>query len=181
MGNHRVVFVFSDVSDVDKVLAGEPWTFDKHLVAMQRVEKHVDVRDLELTTTRFRVQVHDLPIGLNLCVAKDIVSIARDMDEDGAEIKGYNFQRLRVGGLVLNMRGFQIYVTGVGNLHTLIKSARFGDNLMVAENLVPTFKEQLVEIDVGISRFDSLIGREDGSGLELYQRFLPQQLDGVGM
>lgn len=92
-----MVIVFSDVSDVDKVMVGEPWTFDKHLVAMQWVEKHTDVRALELTTTRFRVQVHDLPIGLNPCVAKDIVSVARDMDEDGAEMEGCNFQRFRVG------------------------------------------------------------------------------------
>ena len=34
MGDHRVLFVFSDESDIDKVLLGEPWSFDKNLVAL---------------------------------------------------------------------------------------------------------------------------------------------------
>ena len=65
MGNHRVVFVFLDASDVEKVMMGEPWTFNKHLVSLQKVKKHTDVRRLEFVSTRFWVQVHDLPIGLN--------------------------------------------------------------------------------------------------------------------
>ena len=44
MGDHMVVFVFTDGSDAEKVLMGEPWTFDKHLVTMKRIEKHTDVR-----------------------------------------------------------------------------------------------------------------------------------------
>ena len=28
MGDHRLLFVFSDEFDVEKVLAGEPWSFD---------------------------------------------------------------------------------------------------------------------------------------------------------
>ena len=35
MGNHRVLFVFLDKRDVDQVIGGEPWTFDKHLVALK--------------------------------------------------------------------------------------------------------------------------------------------------
>ena len=42
MGNHVVLFVFSDKMDVDKVLLGEPWSYDKHLVALRRMEKKVD-------------------------------------------------------------------------------------------------------------------------------------------
>ena len=35
MGNHRVLFVFLDKRDVDQVIRGELWTFDKHLVALK--------------------------------------------------------------------------------------------------------------------------------------------------
>ena len=35
MGNHRVLFVFLDKRDVDQVIRGEPWTLDKHLVALK--------------------------------------------------------------------------------------------------------------------------------------------------
>ena len=37
MGDHRVLFIFSEQSDVNKVLAGEPWSFDKNLVALKRI------------------------------------------------------------------------------------------------------------------------------------------------
>lgn len=37
MGNHRILFVFSEVSDVERVLLGEPWSLDKYLVALKRV------------------------------------------------------------------------------------------------------------------------------------------------
>ena len=96
MGDHRVVFVFTDASDVEKVLMGEPWTFDKHLVTMKRIEKHTDVRALPLESTHFWVQVHDLPIGLNPSVAKQIVQIVGAVDEDGVELEESNFQRYRV-------------------------------------------------------------------------------------
>ena len=36
MGDHRVLFVFSDESDIDKVLLEELWSFDKNLVALRR-------------------------------------------------------------------------------------------------------------------------------------------------
>ena len=47
-----MVFVFTDASNAEKVLMGEPWTFDKHLVTME-IEKHMDVRALPLESTHF--------------------------------------------------------------------------------------------------------------------------------
>ena len=38
MGDHRVLFVFSDESDIDKVLLEELWSFDKNLVALRRFD-----------------------------------------------------------------------------------------------------------------------------------------------
>ena len=46
MGDHRVMFVFSDESDIDKVLLGEPWSFDKNLVALKKVRRHTEVKGL---------------------------------------------------------------------------------------------------------------------------------------
>ena len=31
MGNHRLMFVFTNEEDVVRVMQGEPWSFDKHL------------------------------------------------------------------------------------------------------------------------------------------------------
>ena len=37
---------FSDGSDADRVLLGKPWSYDKYLVSLRRLEKNVTVRDL---------------------------------------------------------------------------------------------------------------------------------------
>ena len=63
MGSHMVLFVFLDKMDTDRVLLGEPWSYDKHLVALRRMEKKVAIKDLVFDQTFFWVQVHDLPMG----------------------------------------------------------------------------------------------------------------------
>ena len=34
MGSHVVLFVFSEKMGADRVLLGEPWSYDKHLVSV---------------------------------------------------------------------------------------------------------------------------------------------------
>ena len=46
MGNHVVLFVFLDKTDADRVLLGEPWSYDKYLVSLCRLEKNGAVKDL---------------------------------------------------------------------------------------------------------------------------------------
>ena len=46
IGDHRVLFVFTEDSDVDKVLVSEPWFFNKNLVALKRVRSHTEVKSL---------------------------------------------------------------------------------------------------------------------------------------
>ena len=81
MGNHRVLFEFKDSGDVDRVLKGEPWSFDKNLVALKQVSKHTDVRNLNFDRISFWVQVHNLPIGsFSMAVAKEVVLVAGVID-----------------------------------------------------------------------------------------------------
>lgn len=47
MGNHLVLFVFKDETDVANVLMGEPWSFDKHLVALQETKRDEAIQSLE--------------------------------------------------------------------------------------------------------------------------------------
>ena len=62
MGNHVVLFVFFDKTDADKVLLGEPWSYDKYLVSLRRLEKNEVVKDLVFDRTAFWIQLHDIPI-----------------------------------------------------------------------------------------------------------------------
>lgn len=62
-GNHVVLFMFSNRLDVDRVLIGEPWSYDKYLVSLCRMEKNVAIKDLVFDRTSFWVQIHNLPIG----------------------------------------------------------------------------------------------------------------------
>ena len=63
MGNHVVLFIFEDAVDDERVIMGEPWSYDKFLVSLQRLNKSVLVKELSFNMTRFWVQLHDLPIG----------------------------------------------------------------------------------------------------------------------
>jgi len=49
----RVLFVFDNLGDVDRILQSQPWSFDKHLVMLQRYNSNVPVRDLIFKTTLF--------------------------------------------------------------------------------------------------------------------------------
>ena len=35
-GNNTILFVFESLDGVDKILKSQPWSFDKHLIVMQR-------------------------------------------------------------------------------------------------------------------------------------------------
>jgi hypothetical protein len=63
MGHNVLVFAFEDVTDLEKVLQGEPWSFDKYLVSFQRVEIDTDVKEMECGFVSFWVQIHNLPVG----------------------------------------------------------------------------------------------------------------------
>ena len=83
MGNHRVMFVFTNEEDVVRVMQGEPWSFDKHLVALKRVEKNTSIQYVIFDRTSFWIQVHDIPIrSTSMDMALEIVSLAGEVVED---------------------------------------------------------------------------------------------------
>ena len=51
MGNHTLLFVFRNQEDVHRVLSSEPWTFDKHLVVVQKYEKNTPLQDVRFNKT----------------------------------------------------------------------------------------------------------------------------------
>ena len=92
--------MFSEEFDIDKVVAGEPWTFDKYLVALKRIQSQLEMKSLEFDSAHFWIQVHDLPVGsLNMRVVQDIVSVAGEVVNsraDNEDYEGGNFMRVRL-------------------------------------------------------------------------------------
>ena len=46
VGNHVVLFIFDNEEEIEKILEGEPWSFNKHLVMIQCYDHTILVRDL---------------------------------------------------------------------------------------------------------------------------------------
>ena len=64
VGDHILLFVFELEVDAEQVLANEPWTFDKHIVLLQRFDGSTPPRYLRFTKLKLWVQIHGLPISL---------------------------------------------------------------------------------------------------------------------
>ena len=53
--------MFDNLADVNKILKSQPWSFDKHLIVMQRYIGDAPMHELTLNKVPFWVQVHDIP------------------------------------------------------------------------------------------------------------------------
>ena len=100
MGNHVVLFVFSDKTDADRVLLGEPWSYDKYLVSLCRLEKNGAVKDLVFDRTAFWVQIHDIPVcDMTPEATTEIGKICGEVQpgiRDWGNQDGSTFMRIRV-------------------------------------------------------------------------------------
>ncbi len=75
MNENRLVFVFEDEADRERVMMGEPWAYDKYLIILQRIEEEEAIEDVVFRETSLWVQLHGLPIRkMNLEVANTLVS-----------------------------------------------------------------------------------------------------------
>ena len=61
-GEHKLLFTFDNKRDVDRILMSEPWSFDKHLVVMQRYDSDTPLQDIKFDRSTLWVQVHGLPL-----------------------------------------------------------------------------------------------------------------------
>ena len=53
LGNHIVLFTFKSKVEVDNILANKPWSFDKHLMVLQRYDGVSEVHELDFSLTPF--------------------------------------------------------------------------------------------------------------------------------
>ena len=96
VGDHIILFTFDDKEEVEKIFEGEPWSFDKHMVMIQRYDHSIPVRELVFDQVSLWVQVHDIPIHYlsrdvveDLCAAVGVVNRnSSDTDIDKGCVMG---------------------------------------------------------------------------------------------
>ncbi|KAL0012397.1 hypothetical protein SO802_007505 [Lithocarpus litseifolius] len=100
IGEHILLFEFEDVLDLERVLEFEPWSYDKHLVAFERVFDIESVPFLEFSHATFWVQMHNIPerslkTEVGEMIGKKIGRViqAAEPEDDGA---GSEFLRVRI-------------------------------------------------------------------------------------
>ena len=136
VGNHTILFIFDNEEEVKKIMEGEPWSFDKHLVMIKRYNYSIPIKDLVFDQVSLWVQVHDIPIKyLSREVAEKLCEAVGEVNKESSllEVDCGNVMRIRVKvnttlplcrGRILHLRmdrrdgyhsntnGFQMYVTG---------------------------------------------------------------------
>lgn len=76
MGENTLLFNFNAESDLERVLANEPWTYDKYIILFKRVEEDAAVETIMFSSVPIWVQMHGLPIRrLSREVAMDMGSL----------------------------------------------------------------------------------------------------------
>ena len=51
-------------TNAERVLATEPWSFDKHMVIFQRYDFSIPAKQLRFTKLTFWVQMHGMPMSM---------------------------------------------------------------------------------------------------------------------
>lgn len=46
LGDHKILFVFNNLTNVDQIILNQPRSFDKHLIVIQRHESDTPAHDI---------------------------------------------------------------------------------------------------------------------------------------
>jgi hypothetical protein len=100
LGRNKVALVFYDEVDLERVLANEPWSFDKFLVVFQRLCDDIAIDDLTFSHASFWVQIHNIPVQRMTeesagAIGRTLGQVERVTDRDD-ERGGENCMRVRV-------------------------------------------------------------------------------------
>lgn len=85
--------------DADKVLLGEPWSYDRHLVSVQRFDGSKAIKDIDFKFCAFWIQIHDIPYKyMTEETAREIEDTIGPVikQSDDSEWKGGTFLHVRV-------------------------------------------------------------------------------------
>uniref|UniRef100_A0A2N9I0P4 Reverse transcriptase domain-containing protein n=1 Tax=Fagus sylvatica TaxID=28930 RepID=A0A2N9I0P4_FAGSY len=71
LGDNNALITFQDDVDLERVITNGPWSYDKFLVVLQRIEDDTPLASLSLNLAVFWVQIHGLPLR---CMKREIGS-----------------------------------------------------------------------------------------------------------
>ena len=99
-GEHMMMlFEFDNAEEVNKILRSEPWSFDRYLVVLQKLDNATPVHELNLNLVAIWVQVHNIPVTqLNRTVAEELCEVIGlvDHESNDNDVDRGNFFRVRV-------------------------------------------------------------------------------------
>ena len=112
-GENILLFAFELEVDAERVIQGEPWAFDRHLVVFEKFDDYAPIHTLGFKSTAFWVQIHNLPFPLQtvekaFSIGETIGPVIKP--KDLGEMLGPNF--MRVSGCCVSKplcRGRKIY------------------------------------------------------------------------
>ena len=62
LSSNMVLILFDEEYDLDHILMHGPWSFDKYLLSLYKLERNESVKNAQFDRASFWVQIHDLPI-----------------------------------------------------------------------------------------------------------------------
>ncbi|XP_016747968.1 uncharacterized protein [Gossypium hirsutum] len=64
LGERIYLLCFFHDIDINRILSGTPWFFNNHLLILHKIQPGEDPILVPLSTSKFWIQIHDLPIGM---------------------------------------------------------------------------------------------------------------------
>ena len=99
VGDNILLLTFDQEVDAVKVLLGESWSYDCHLVVLKRFEGNKPIKEVVFNRVKFWIQIHDLPY--KFMTLETVIEIGESIGEvvmprDDSEMRGGTFMRVRV-------------------------------------------------------------------------------------
>nr|POE68212.1 hypothetical protein CFP56_29020 [Quercus suber]POE68872.1 hypothetical protein CFP56_64972 [Quercus suber] len=163
VGDHILLFVFETESDAERALANEPWTFDKHVVLLQRKTPFVVVPGMgdglggAPNSTQFPNIRKSIEMVIKSTGEKHGRSESREKDD--ADLRnGENWESRASGEQIsLNGRDYRNPISEVSISNSNLNAFHI-DNV--------AFEAQIQELDSEISKFDKCERHVENSSVD---------------
>lgn len=114
LGENRALFLFQTMDDLDRVLQLGPWSYDKYLIILHKLQAGNSTQKACLERVSFWVQIHGLPtmtqtkeVGTSIGEMLGVVEKV-DVDDKGFSMGGFLHDRVSVSITEPQCRGRKI-------------------------------------------------------------------------